>query len=91
MSRATDITIATHIMTHVKGVMFYSTDASCDYMVLNHIRKIWVGDIKMKLFLGSLFQIYANRNSDPELMFLQYQPGDYSLAVAEVIKIQESQ
>lgn len=47
-----------------------------DYYVFKEIRETWKGD-KLKLFLGKLFETYSQRTKEPELLFLQYQPGDY--------------
>jgi hypothetical protein len=63
----------------------YTTDANDDLLVMHKVRSSWRGE-KLQMFIGALFQIYATRTKDPQMLFLQYQTGDYSAAALQVIR-----
>ena len=68
----------------------YTTNAIHDYHILKYIRENWTGSI-LQLYLGALVQEYAKRSKDPALLFLQYQPGDYSKAALKVCYFAEQE
>lgn len=66
--------------------LFYTTRADADYCVLHKIRNDWDAT-KRQMFLGVLYQLFNERTKDPALLFMQYQPGDYSLAALETLRL----
>jgi len=57
-----------------------------DNQILNNVRTTWSGR-KLQLFVGCLFGMYNSRTKAPELLFLQYQPGDYEKAANEAERL----
>ena len=81
-----------HVANKIMGIpfpvlcLFYTTHADADYCVLHKIREEWESE-KRQMFLGVLHQTYAARTKDPGLLFMQYQPGDYSLAALKTLEL----